>query len=229
MNEFLTVTSENHEAEQVLLLIPDIWGLTEYNQSTAQSLAIDYARPSYILDYFYQLTNQPSIFDSSIDSQTAPGLMEKMRGEDFVEIFNKAIIQIKLNQPKLKSIQVVGFCFGGRLAYLSGLEKLVDKIIVFYGAGALKPDFYQNKNVIETLCQARAGDQNLKVLAFFGSQDQSIPANDQASIQQSFESAKISYEHHEYNAGHAYFQQGRPSFDSDAAQKSKHDLDNFLT
>ena len=226
--DYLTAIAPDPEAERVIILTPDIWGLTDYNQATAQALANDYGRPCYILDYFYQLTNQPSKFDPNHDPQTAPGLMEKMRGEDFMEIFTKGVTAIKAKQPKLKSIQVVGFCFGGRLAYLAGLEKMVDKIVSFYGAGALKPGFYQGKTAIEALCDARAGDQDLQVLSFFGNQDQSIPASDQAQIKQSLEAAHISYEHHEYEAGHAYFQQGRPSYSAEAAQLSKAVLDKFM-
>ena len=135
---------------------------------------------------------------------------------------------IKANQPKLTSIQVVGFCFGGRLAYLAGLEKMVDKIVSFYGAGSLKPGFYFDKNVIEALCGARTGDKNLKVLAFFGNQDQSLPSSDQTQVKQALESASISYEHHEYDAGHAYYQQGRPNYSAEAAKMSKNVLDKFI-
>ena len=79
---------------------------------------------------------------------------------------------------------------------------ITHKIVSFYGAGSLKPGFYFDKNVIEALCGARTGDKNLKVLAFFGNQDQSLPSSDQTQVKQALESASISYEHHEYDASH---------------------------
>lgn len=229
MSEFLNIVGEDGEAELAVLLIPDIWGLTNYNQETAQNFANKYQRPCYILDYFYQLTGKQSRFDQSSDGTIAVGLMNEMTGEDFVAIFNKAISEIKANQANLKSISVVGFCFGGRLAYLTGLEKMVDKIVSFYGAGAVKPDFYQGKSAIKTLCAARAGDKNLKVLGFYGTNDDSIPGPDRRTVQAVFQNNHIAYEHHEYRAGHAYFQPGRESYDEVAAQQSGEVLDTFLT
>lgn len=228
MNEFLSVTNASSTAEKIIILIPDIWGLTDYNQATAQNFADKYQRPCYILDYFYQLTGKPSKFDQAADPSTAPTLMDKMTGEDFVAIFNKAINEIKLSQPNLSSITVIGFCFGGRLAYLSGLEKLVDKIVSFYGAGSAKPGFYQTKSAVDALCSARHDDKSLQVLAFYGTNDASISEADRQYVASAFGASSILYEHHEYPAGHAYYQEGRPSYDQSAAQQSNEVLDGFL-
>lgn len=229
MSEFLTVVNPDPQSQKALVLIPDIWGLTSYNQATAQAFAADYHMPCYILDYFYQLTSTPSKFDSAIDGDKAVGLMHKMNGEDFITIFNQAIAEIRHNQPNLVEIDVVGFCFGGRLAYLAGIEKLVKKIVSFYGAGATQPGFYSNQSAVETICRARRADTQLSVLGFFGSQDDSIPESDRSHTRQLMESAQIHYEHHEFNAGHAYYQQGRPNYDAVSASASKSILDKFLS
>ena len=228
MDQFLTTVAPNPSAEQVIILIPDIWGLTDYNQATARALANDYRRPCYILDYFYQLTNQPSKFDPNLDSQTAPGLMEKMRGEDFMETFSKAVSAIKANQSKLKSIQVVGFCFGGRLAYLAGLDKTVDQIVSFYGAGALKPGFYQDKNVIEALCEARSDDQNLQVLSFFGNQDQSPSPTIVNEFEANMNKAGKKITVNRYEAGHGFSNPSNPSFNAAAREDSYNKAIAFL-
>lgn len=228
MNEFLHVLGEDSNSEHAILLIPDIWGLTDYNRVTAQSFADKYHRPCYTLDYFYQITAKPSKFDSAADSITAPALMNKMTGDDFFAIFNKAIDKIKDNQPNLESIAVVGFCFGGRLAYLAGLEKLVDKIVSFYGVGATKPDFYQHKSAVDALCESRAGDTNLKVLAFYGLNDESITESDRQTVATIMQTSHISYKHHEFPAGHAYFQAGRSSYDDSSARQSSNILDKFF-
>lgn len=228
MSEFLNIVGKDDEAELAILLIPDIWGLTNYNQETAQNFANKYQRPCYILDYFYQLTGKQSRFDQSSDGTIAVGLMNEMTGEDFVAIFNKAISEIKANQANLKSISVVGFCFGGRLAYLTGLEKMVDKIVSFYGAGAVKPDFYQGKSAIKTLCATRAGDKNLKVLAFYGTNDDSITESDRETTKNALQDSQIAYEQHEYQAGHAYYQEGRPSYNRLAASQSNSELDKLF-
>lgn len=228
MSEFLTIIKPNPQSQRVIILIPDIWGMTDYNQATAESFASDYQMPCYVLDYFYQLTNTSSRFDPNTDAPTATSLMNKMTGEDFIAIFNKAIAEIKSGQPNLSEIVVIGFCFGGRLAYLTAQEQSVKKIVSFYGAGALTENFYNSRSPLELLANARKGDPSFKFLAFFGQQDNTIPASDQATILQKLTEAGISYEHHDYPAGHAYFQKGRPNYNLESAKQSKIVLDKFI-
>lgn len=228
MNEYLSVINPDPDNPNAIIMIPDIWGLTDYSEQTAQSFATDYARPCYILDYFYQLTSKPSRFDPNRDGHIAPALMDKMTGEDFMTIFKKAVEQIKKNQPGLNAIQVIGFCFGGRLAYLAGLEESVNKIVSFYGAKAAMSDYYDGTSAVGALCDERGGDSSLKVLSFYGKNDESIPENDRATTQQLFAEANIAYQSFEYAAGHAYFQKGRPNYDASSAEQSKLQLNRFM-
>ena len=229
MNEYLQLVSPNPSAASAIILIPDIWGVTDYCMETTNSLASKYQRPVYVLDYFYVLTNKPSKFNPSTDGSTAPALMSQMKGSDFTKIFDMAINEIQKAQPALTSVQVVGFCFGGRLAYLTGTNKLVKKIAVFYGAGANDTGFYDGQSVIDVLVSSRSHDPSLRVMSFFGSQDNSIPTSDQEMTQHKLDGAQIAYQHREYPAGHAYFQKGRPSYEPQSAEKSWEDLDKFLS
>lgn len=228
MNDYLNVANPNPQATDAILMIPDIWGQTDYSQATAQGFADDYGLPCYSLDYFYQVTGRPSRFDPQNDGDTAVGLMDSYRGEDFVAIFERALADIKTAQPSLQSLTVIGFCFGGRLAYLTGLEKIVDKIVSFYGAGALRPGFYKQQSAIEALCESRNSDPGLEVLAFFGTEDASISPQDRKTTQDIFGQTQISYQPSEQPVGHAYFQPGRPNYDASAAALSKAVLDKFL-
>ncbi|MEI6581642.1 MAG: dienelactone hydrolase family protein [bacterium] len=229
MSEFLKVISPSPEADKVIIMLPDIWGQTDYATTTAQALSQRYQQPCYMLDYFYQLTKKANNFDRQTDQAEAVGLMAKLTGEDFIAIFESALEEIQKAQPQLVELTVLGFCFGGRLAYLSGLSNKVTKIISFYGAGAHTTDFYQGHTPIEALAIARGGDTSLKVLAFYGSEDASIPEPDQAKTALELQNAPIAYTAKQYSAGHAYFQQGRDSYVQAAAEKSWHDLDTFLS
>ena len=210
-------------------MLPDIWSLTDYAATTAQALSRRYQQPCYTLDYFYQLNNKANNFDPQTDQAEAVGLMAKLTGEDFIEIFESALEEIQKAQPQLVELTVLGFCFGERLAYLSGLSKKITKIISFYGAGAHTPNFYQGHTAIEALAMARGGDTSLRVLSFYGSEDASIPEPDRAKTALELQKAPISYTAKQYLAGHAYFQQGRDSYVQPAAEKSWQDLDIFLS
>ena len=229
MSQFLKVISPSPEADKAIIMLPDIWGQTDYATTTAQALSQRYDQPCYMLDYFYQLTKKANNFDPQTDQAEAVGLMAKLTGEDFVAIFQSALEEIQKAQPQLVELTALGFCFGGRLAYLAGLSKIVTKLVSFYGAGAHTADFYQGHTPIEALALARGGDTSLKALSFYGSEDASIPEPDRAKTALELRNAPITYTAKQYPAGHAYFQQGRDSYVQAAAEKSWHDLDTFLS
>lgn len=229
MQDYIRVFSHTPESTQAIIMLPDIWSQTDYSAETAKQFAQKFDMPVYELDYFYQLTGKANSFNPQTDQAIAPQLMNKMNGEDFINIFNKALDEIKANQPKLESITVIGFCFGGRLAYLSGLSSEVKKIVSFYGAGAHTANYYEGKTPIEALCEVRRNDEGLKVLSFYGSQDGSITQTDRELTAQSFKSAGINYSEKVYDAGHAYFQPGRAEmYNEEAANASWKDLDSFI-
>lgn len=210
-----------------IIVMPDIFGITDYAITTMQEFAVVLQKPVYMFDYFYTLTNKPSKF-SPEDPGEAVDLMQKMRGEDFVPAFRQVLGEIKVENPSIKEFTVIGFCFAGRLAYLTGLEKTVTKIVSFYGAGAHTPNYYQGNSPIEMLANTRQNDKNLSVISFYGTQDESIPSEDRVQTMQALQKAKINYLAKEYTAGHAYFQKGRPNYNDEAAKTSWQNLKNFL-
>lgn len=210
-----------------IIVMPDIFGITDYAMATMQEFAKVLQKPVYMFDYFYTLTGATNKF-SPDETDEAVSLMQKMRGEDFVPAFNKAVDAIRQENPSIKQICVIGFCFAGCLAYLTGTEQAVTKIVSFYGAGAHTPDYYQAQTPIEVLVNARKNDPTLKVLSFYGTQDESIPEEDRDKTKQELKSANVSYLAKEYSAGHAYFQPGRPNYNESAASSSWQDLKDFL-
>ena len=229
MNNCLKLFSPNPDATQIIIMLSDIWSQTDYSAETAKKFVQKFGMPVYMLDYFYQLTGKANSFNPQTDQAIAPELMAKMTGEDFVSIFNKALDEIKANQPKLESITVIGFCFGGRLAYLSGLSLEVKKIVAFYGAGAHTDNYYEGKTPIEALCKIRRNDQRLSILSFYGSKDGSIPEAERQLTAQAFKDAGINYTQKIYDAGHAYFQPGRADMYKEAAANASWvDLQNFI-
>ena len=228
MSEFLKAINSNPDTSKAIVVLPDIWGQTNYAVASCQEFSNQFNQPCYLLDYFYQLTNQANNFSPDKDQAVAVGLMQELKGEDFVLIFEQALELIKKAQPKISELSVVGFCFGGRLAYLSGLSSSVKKIISFYGAGAHSANYYQDRTPVGALCDVRAGDASLQVLSFYGTADASIPAADITKTAEQFKHARISYSAKQYFAGHAYFQPGRDSYDLKAATSSWQDLAKLL-
>ncbi len=207
--------------------MPDIFGITEYAKNTMEEFARVFKQPVYMFDYFYCLTAKATQFAPD-ESEQAFALMQKMRGEDFVVAFTEVVKAIRQDNSNIQNFVVIGFCFAGRLAYLAGLDKPVNKIVSFYGAGAHTPNYYQGQSPITALVNARQNDPELTVLSFYGTQDESIPLEDRAKTQQELAEANIHYIAKEYDAGHAYFQLGRPNYNAEAAKASWQELTSFL-
>lgn len=212
--------------ENAIVVLPDIFGMTDYAKQTTQDFAKTFAVPVYMLDYFYQLTGTQTCI-AQTDSESAVGLMQKMTGEDFVTIFEKAVSEISVWQKGLKNIIVIGFCFAGRLAYLCGQNSLVDTIVSFYGAGANQPGFIGGQSAIEYLVNNH-NNSSLRVYSFFGTQDESIPSADRAKIQSVLQASQITHQAYEYHTGHAYFQVGRTNYNQQAAQASWQELQKII-
>ena len=221
------LNSNYDESPAGIVVLPDIYGQTDYAKATVEDFADTFKKPTFLFDYFYCLSKSPSVFGEE-DRDSAHELMERMRGEDFVPAFSECLVEILADYPKIRNFIVVGFCFGGRLAYLSGIEPGVFKIVSFYGAGAHLPDYYNGETSIGALVKARKGDRQLSVLSFYGTQDPSISLEDQEKTEEELDRANIAYTHKEYDAGHAYFQPGRPNYNESAAKSSEQDLLKFI-
>ncbi len=213
--------------QKAIILLPDIFMSTDYGAATAQEFAKEFSQPVFMLDYFYRLTGQPNAFSTTEPARPFE-LMQKMTGADFVDIFQRCLKAVRSEYPAITSFSVIGFCFGGRLAYLSGLEPMVKNIVSFYGAGAHQSNYINDKSPIEALTAARSGDVDLKILSFYGTEDPTIIESDRELTKKSLARAKISYQAREYPAGHAYFQSGRDNYDESAAGKSRQDLKDFF-
>lgn len=160
MKDYLIASETDSNAEQAIIVLPDIWGQTDYSFLTLKQLTQKFQCPCYMLDYFYALTKRPNKFNPETDEAKAMELMNTMRGEDFMEIFITAMDDIEPAQPKLKDLIVLGFCFGGRLAYLAGLSKTATKIVSFYGAGA-----HTQKLLSKTKLQSKLSAKSAKMIS----------------------------------------------------------------
>jgi dienelactone hydrolase len=213
------------DSSKAILIMPDIYGQTDYAKQTTEELAKEFQQPVYMLDYFFQLSGQLTNI-SGEQAEQAHELMDKYTGDDFVRFFEKAATDIKQANPKIVEFGVVGFCFAGRLAYLTVVDPAVKKIVSFYGAGAHTAGFVDGKTPIEfLLSQAHEG---LQVLSFYGSQDGSIPPEDRDKTKSMLGSANVPYQEIVVDAPHAYFQPGRDNYTPPAAEESWAVLRRFM-
>lgn len=219
MPEYLYQSPGNSvAAERAIIVLPEIFGVTKFNQTAADRLAQELGCAGFALDYFYAVTGKVEVFDYS-NAEPGMKIMQTVTGEKFVDIFTSALQEINKSFPKVKAISVLGFCFGGKLALLSGVDQQVNRIASFYGSNPHQPDFYQGQSVVEALAANRQADSDLKVMGLFGADDPSIPEDDRDKTKQLLTEASINYQEKVYSAGHAFMNNNRPDHYVEAVAK----------
>jgi|GEM_PF-908905 len=207
------------ESNKAVIVLPEIFGINQNIKDIVSRFNTEFNLPSFALDFYYPIDKQVHDLDYSLDLDHARELKAETKAEDFVEIFKQTLDLIQLNHPNISKFIVVGFCFGGKLAFLSGIDKRVKTIFSLYGAGS-NEIFYENKSVVQILANTRKGDKDLFVKGFFGSEDSSIPEVDRKLIKETLTDADINYESFEYPAGHAFFRIGGQNYHQDSSNKS---------
>jgi carboxymethylenebutenolidase len=218
--EYIYESNKNRELKggEAIIVLPDIYGQTEYGKGTVEQSAEVFQKRVFLIDYFYPLTKTVTSF-SQDEGEKAKELMGKLNGEEFIKFLEKVMEEITESYPEIKKFIVIGFCFGGRLAYIAGGDERVSRIFSFYGAGPYTPNYVFDKTPIEYLTSKRSGS-NLCTDSFFGIYDESISDSDRHKIREDVTKAGLVYEAHKYHAGHAYFQEGRKMYDKDASEAS---------
>jgi carboxymethylenebutenolidase len=228
MNKPYIYEAENGKetkTDEAIILIPDIYGQTDYSKRTAEEFAQSFGRPVFLLDYFYISTGEANIWDEN-DREKVHAVMQNFDPEKFTAFLEEVISEIKEEYPSIKNFSVIGFCFGGRLAYIAGGSESISKVISFYGGGANTENYLFGQSPVEYLISKKG--QNIKVTSFFGANDPSISGEDRETVKKKFKEAGVEYDHHEYSAGHAYFQEGRKNYDAEASLASWEVLKNIF-
>jgi carboxymethylenebutenolidase len=98
-------------------------------------------------------------------------------------------------------IGLVGFCFGGRIAFLVASARPLGAAVGFYGGGIVTARFPQFPALID-----RAPDIKAPFLGLFGDQDQSIPVEDVERIRSELDAhVRLDHDVVRYpDAGHGF-------------------------
>lgn len=207
---YLNVSPESTEsAHTAVIVLPEIFGLNDFVRSVADRAARELGVIGVGLDHFYAANGKVNTIEYNEHDKGA-ALMQEVTGEAYVDLLSKTIDSIMTEFPLVKNITVLGFCFGGKLAYLSGVDPRVTTIVSFYGGASLTPDFYRGKSVIEALVDSRRDDAELRILGLFGEEDDYISLQDREGIHDALDGAHISYELAVFQTGHAFFNRDRP-------------------
>jgi carboxymethylenebutenolidase len=217
MGEFTTIMArDGHQFEAYLaaptgkprgavVVLQEIFGVNSHIRSVTDGFAAEgYTAIAPAL--FDRIRRGIELGYGPEDRQTAIGYMQQLKAEDTLKDVGAAVAVVK-NSGR---VGVVGYCWGGRMAYLSARELPVVCAVVYYG------------KVVDLL------DKKPKrpVMYHFGTLDKSIPVSDVEKIRTGHpEGTLYLYE----GADHGFNCDQRASYNAEAAALARHRTLGFLT
>jgi carboxymethylenebutenolidase len=216
MGEFTTIMArDGHEFQAYLaaptgkprgavVVLQEIFGVNSHIRSVTDSFAAEgYTAIAPAL--FDRIRRGIELGYGPEDRQTAIGTMQQLKPDDTLKDVGAATAVVK-NSGR---VGVVGFCWGGRMAYLAARELPVACAVVYYG------------KVVDLL------DKKPKrpVMYHFGTLDKSIPVSDTEKIQAAHPEATLYlYE----GADHGFNCDQRQSYNAEAAALARQRTLGFL-
>lgn len=178
-----------------MLILPDIRGLFTFYEELALRLA-ETGIDALAIDYFGRSAGvgpRDARFESRphVDQTTWAGLSADVTA---------GVTDLRLDAPADTAVFVVGFCFGGRLAFDAATLGLgLAGVVGFYGVPTgPRLDIPAPAEV--------AGDMTSPVLGLFGGADPGIPAGMVAAFEQALTAAAVPHELVTYaGAPHSFF------------------------
>lgn len=218
MSEYVTLTAAdghqldayvarpNGEPLAALVVVQEIFGVNQHIRSVADG----YAKDGF-------LAVAPALFDriekgvelgyEGADMQRAMSLMPKLDAEKSLADVAAAVAFAE--EETGNPIAVIGYCYGGTIAWLAAARLHVAAAVGYYGG---RISNYAGENL------------SAPVMLHFGMEDAHIPASDVDKIQAAHPDVEIYW----YAAGHGFSCDARGSYNKEAAQTARERSLKFL-
>jgi len=182
-----------------LVVLQEIFGITEYLLSRAQDLAqLGYV--ALVPQLYWRLgLNLSTDETSQAGLQEAFGLMQRLNQTQAVDDAVAALEYLRQLPDTGGRAGVLGFCMGGRMAYEVGVRSNPDVVVSYYGSGIA--------DQLASAAQLRA-----PIIFHFGAADAFLPVADAERIRDAFAGRSDMEWHLHADAGHAFDNRRAPMF-----------------
>lgn len=163
------IARPDNEGAPGLVIIQEVFGVNDFIRATVEA----YAARGFVSvapDIFWRLEpgvqlnpNEETEFNRGIE------LMGQFDQPTGIEDIQATITSLRNNPACNGKVGVLGFCLGGRLAYMAALGTDADVAVSYYGVG------------IETMLD-QAGDIKIPMLLHIAEEDGFVPPEAQAAI-----------------------------------------------
>jgi carboxymethylenebutenolidase len=181
-----------------LVVVQEIFGVNQHIRSVADRFAQE-GFFSVAPALFDRVEPHVELTDAGDGMQKAIALAQKVNIEDAVKDVDAAL-QYAARETG-KPAAVVGYCYGGTLAWLAATRLSPVAVVGYYGGQ------------IGSFAQETP---KVPVLLHFGKQDQHIPQADVEQLQAAHPQVEIEW----HNAGHAFDNATRASYDEKASKEA---------
>ncbi|RCJ23500.1 dienelactone hydrolase [Nostoc sp. ATCC 43529] len=126
---------------------------------------------------------------------------QQVKYQDILSDIQAAIAYLKtLPNVKKDAIGVIGFCFGGHVAYIAATFPDIKATASFYGAGITTSSYGEKTPTINRTSQIKG-----TIYAFFGTRDTLISQEETEEIEAELKRNQINHRVFRYDAGHGFF------------------------
>jgi carboxymethylenebutenolidase len=198
-----------------IIVVQEAFGVNRHIEKVCDK----FAQAGYVAvapAFFHRSHPNPKLGYGEADVPARTQYMNALKDNEIIEDVNRTVEYLQKMYPRTQGqkIGIVGFCVGGRIAYLAATScPGLSAAVCYYPGRCLIPFGEGNKAPIELTSQIK-----IPVMGNFGGQDQNPSPADVAKIEAELKKARVTYDFKSYpNAGHGFNCDERSSYNKAAA------------
>jgi len=198
-----------------VVVLQEIFGVTDYLKQRARDLA-DLGYVAIVPQLYWRLGSDIELPEDTQEGlQQAFGYLQQLDEAQAVEDAAAALDYVRARPETGGKAGVLGFCMGGRLAFMLAAAADPDVVVSYYGSG------------IGTQLQA-APEITAPIIFHFGDNDQFLPLDEANRIAATFSERPTAEVHMHAGAGHAFDNPSPMFHHHDASQEAWPQTATFL-
>lgn len=186
-----------------LIVIQEIWGVNAHIRAVADQ----YASDGYVVlspDLFWRQEPRVDLNYDEAGTAKAYEFMTNLDGPMAVKDLTSTVTTLRGRSEVKGKVGAVGYCMGGRLAYLAAAHSGIDSAVCYYGGG-----IQNNLDVAPSVA--------IPILFHFGEKDTHIPKEAVDAVRAAFVTHPNARVDVYADAEHGFNCWGRPSYKQSAA------------
>jgi len=197
-----------------IVMVQEIFGINKGIREAADRFAKD----GYTVlapDLFWRFKPNIELTETGEDLAEAYDYYHRFNVEQGISDLTQAVKTLRQHPACDGKVAILGFCLGGKLAYLTAAQQVANAAVAFYGAGIVN-----HLNLAKTI--------RCPLLMHFAEKDESISADQVEAICTAFTGRKEVEIEVYPGVGHAFYNHTRAAYDASAAELAHQKTVEFL-